>query len=451
MATITYLIKGKKEPRNILLRFKHGRNDFDITKSTGYYINSTDWNKRLQQPKQNTPANKNLTTNLNDLQNQILKTFNNTPASEICADWLGYQIGIFKNEIKPNQKRSDFVSDCITHVIETAHIRENSNNGLGLSKSRINSYKNLLNIFTEYQTGKEKIRVKDIDISFGKEFLTWLLDKKNYSESYARKKLDDLKTVCKDAGIDGIETNHQLNSIKGGKPKKESVIYLSNAELKQIEKTNLVSTAHQNARKWLLFGCHIGQRGGDLLKITKDNFVKRNGLDVIELKQQKTQKQVTIPVLDKTNEILKDGLPKPIAIQNLNNYLKEVCEIAGIVKPVQGSKVLMLDKDGKEIPKDKNGKYLKKGIKRTVSGTYLKHELITSHVCRRSFATNLYGILPTPLIMQITAHSTEKTFLQYIGKNAIDYAQQIADFYEMQKLKKDKTPQLNIVKEASSK
>ena len=88
------------------------------------------------------------------------------------------------------------------------------------------------------------------------------------------------------------------------------------------------------------------------------------------------------------------------------------------------------------IPKDKNGKRKKKGVKRKISGTFPKYELITSHVCRRSFATNTYGKLPTPLIMQITAHSTEKMFLGYIGKSSMDYAQQIADFYAKEEVKK---------------
>ena len=74
---------------------------------------------------------------------------------------------------------------------------------------------------------------------------------------------------------------------------------------------------------------------------------------------------------------------------------------------------------------------------------------MASHVCRRSFATNLYGVLRTPLIMSITAHSTEKMLLNYIGKDSLDYAQQIADFYTLQALKKKKEPQLTVVKKAS--
>ena len=54
----------------------------------------------------------------------------------------------------------------------------------------------------------------------------------------------------------------------------------------------------------LLLGCNIGQRGGDLLMLDESNFVNRNGLEVIELKQQKTDKNVTIPVLAKTKEII---------------------------------------------------------------------------------------------------------------------------------------------------
>jgi hypothetical protein len=92
----------------------------------------------------------------------------------------------------------------------------------------------------------------------------------------------------------------------------------------------------------------------------------------------------------------------------------------------------MVDKKGRIIPKDEKGKRKEKGEKRKVKGSFPKWQLMSSHVCRRSFATNTYGKLPTPLIMQITAHSTEKMFLGYIGKSSMDFAQQIADFYAMQ-------------------
>ena len=56
-----------------------------------------------------------------------------------------------------------------------------------------------------------------------------------------------------------------------------------------------------------------------------------------------------------------------------------------------------------------------------------KWQLIGSHTCRRSFATNLYGKLETVFIMQMTGHTKESTFLAYIGKTAKDYLTQTAE------------------------
>jgi len=185
-----------------------------------------------------------------------------------------------------------------------------------------------------------------------------------------------------------------------------------------------------------LLGCNLGQRGGDLLKLNDTNFINRNGLEVIELKQQKTGKNVTIPVLETTKEIIKTGLPYKISIQKFNKHIKNICEIAEINEQVQGGVITVTEK----------GKGNKQ--KRKIDGTFPKWQLMSSHVCRRSFATNLYGILPTALIMQITAHSSEKMLLNYIGKDSLDYAKQIADFYTIQALKDKGETNLTLVKEA---
>ena len=43
-----------------------------------------------------------------------------------------------------------------------------------------------------------------------------------------------------------------------------------------------------------------------------------------------------------------------------------------------------------------------------------KYEFVTSHIMRRSYASNYYGKIETPLLMNITGHSKESTFLTYI-------------------------------------
>ena len=50
-------------------------------------------------------------------------------------------------------------------------------------------------------------------------------------------------------------------------------------------------------------------------------------------------------------------------------------------------------------------------------GIFPKYELICAHDLRRSFATNYFGKVETPILMPITGHPKETTFLSYIGAN----------------------------------
>jgi integrase len=205
-----------------------------------------------------------------------------------------------------------------------------------------------------------------------------------------------LKTICFDAQKNDIETSTQLKNIKGLSETKapEQIIYLSEDEQDAIKNAKLIREALINARKWLLLGCLIGQRGGDLLDITEKNIKDINGIKIIELKQQKTGKLVAIPLLPEALEIIESGFPYKLSLARFNEYIKDVCKEAGIKEPLKGRK--------KETSKNPN-----------INSTFPKHELITSHVCRRSFATNFYGRIPTPVLMNITAHGTEQVFLNY--------------------------------------
>lgn len=437
MATIKYQLQSKKESSPIYLRLSINRN-LVLKRKTGIVINYSDWSDTTSLPKQTTASNKNISSDLQKLSPVIMDRLNdaNSNGTTIDGHWLQHVIDVhFKR--KSDNEQSELLIDAIQELTDNAQTRKNTKGGIGISKSRINAYNSLKRIVMEYQ-GSKPIKVKDVNLKFSKDFIKYMLNDKKYQKSYALKKLADIKTVCYDAETNGIEISPQLKKIESSKVMNENIIYLSLSEIEQIENAEIENEALKNARKWLLLGCNIGQRGGDLLKLTKRNFVTRNGLSVIELKQQKTGKNVTIPVLEKTKQILEDGLPYPISIQKFNAHIKDVCELAKINGLIKGSKIEVTEK----------GKGNKQ--KRKIDGVYSKFDLIGSHVCRRSFATNLYGILPTALIMQITAHSTEKMLLNYIGKDSLDYAQQIADFYTLQAQKLKKESNLSIVKDAAN-
>ena len=59
-----------------------------------------------------------------------------------------------------------------------------------------------------------------------------------------------------------------------------------------------------------------------------------------------------------------------------------------------------------------------------------KYEVITSHIGRRSFATNFYGKIPTPLLMEATGHSTEQMFLRYINPTNNERILALGDYFD---------------------
>ncbi len=357
MATIKFEVLGKSAMSPIYLKLSVKRGITPRAK-TGLNINPKEWSNTTKLPKQTNGNNKNLTTDLGDLKNYVLKKCNIAikDGDVIGKEWLDFVIDLHFGRANEH-KQSDLVIDAIVTLIENAPTRRNSKGGIGLSKSRINTYEGLKRLFTEYQEKqlnkkKQLYKVKDVDVKFANDFLKWLLKAKGYQNSYATKKIADLKTVCFDAETYGVEVSSQLKKIHSAKTSNENIVYLNKQELKQIELANLNTEAQENVRKWLLLGCNIGQRGNDLLNLNESNFITRNGLSVIELKQQKTDKNVTIPILQTTKEILEDGLPYKLSIQNFNDHVKEVCRLAGLTELTKGSKIQMVDENGNIIPKD---------------------------------------------------------------------------------------------------
>jgi hypothetical protein len=112
---------------------------------------------------------------------------------------------------------------------------------------------------------------------------------------------------------------------------------LSFEELETIRTADITSEAYNNARKWILLGCEFGQRGQDLINITKDNIRYKAGNLYLDLTQQKTKKAVTIPVIaPHVIDIIENDFPYKISTQKLNLYIKEVCKIAEIDVMTEG-------------------------------------------------------------------------------------------------------------------
>jgi integrase len=438
MATIKFLLQSKSESASIYLRLSLNQYT-SFKRKTGLSVNAKDWISKKGLPKQNTATNKNLTTDLEELRNHLLKQINsaNSNAEVITGDWLFHNIEVFFKRAS-NSKHSELVIDAIQNIINTAHIRDNGKGGIGLSKCRVNAYKRLLVLFNEFQNNNN-YKVSQLDKSFFDKLKKWLLDKKAYSATYSFKKLSDLKTVCKDARSNGIETSSELNDIKTKQvttyDDDMEVIILTPTEIKKIEKATLTREALINARKWLILACYTGQRGQSLTtRVKKENFEHYGADLVIKIRQKKGNKAVIIPVLPKVKEIYENGLPYTISLTKLNKHFKDIGKIAGLNEPTMG-RIIEAEVKGK-----------KRGVKKLRP----KYKYISTHIGRRTFASNHYGKIPTPIIMRVTGHAKESTFLGYINQTDDSHIDTFLDYYKTKELKERKQPQLNIIKNASN-
>jgi integrase len=430
MATLKYLLQSKSANSNIYVYYSIGRKR-EYKRKTGFIIDAKNWSDDKAQPIQKNEDLKKLKSKLDKLAVFINDAYNEAvgKGTEFSGDWLQLQVDLFNNKIPVVDL--DVLTTYIQKYIDEAPYKQNAKKELGLSGGRVQNLKLFRNTVLKYEheilKGKN-ILIKDINLQFLEKYKMWMFEKK-YSTNYVGKNIANFRTICLDASKNDIEISTQVKNFKGISESKEpeDIVFLSEDEQIKIKDAILLREALINARKWLLLGCLIGQRGGDLLNITAKNIKELNGIKIIELKQQKTGKLVAIPLLPEALEIIESGLPYKISMPRFNEYIKDVCKEAGIDTPTKGRK--------KE-----------KANEPTVKKILPKHEVISSHVCRRSFATNFYGRIPTPVLMNITAHGTERMFLSYIGKTTYDNAYQMLEYFSKLTPREKTPPQMEVIR-----
>lgn len=412
MATVNFLYRSTKEqaPLNLRLLFRYKNKDFVLGAKTQYEVSKHYWTREHPQkrPKDIEISNKQqeVNTELNSIENHILEAFKEADPLDYSKEWLELQMELYYN---PPQKKVGIPTNLIDYI--DFYIDYLKHEMTITSERRCNVIKNKMERF---QTERKKpILISEINESFKNEFLAYQKSK-GYSQNTIQRELKFIKTFCKHARYLGLETDPQLDSLKLEKVKTEK-IYLSFDELEAIEKTELEHDYLENARDWLIISCYTGQRVSDFLRFTKEMIRIEDGKSLLEFTQKKTDKVMTVPLHKKVLEILEKrngDFPRSISDQRYNEYIKEVCELAELTEKVQGGVQMKTDK----------------GI-RKVSGKYPKHKLVTSHIGRRSFATNFYGTIPTTYLIYITGHSTEAMFLNYIGKSNKDLAMEISKYF----------------------
>jgi len=420
MATIKYILQSKNNPASIYLRMSLSRGKV-LKRKSGYVIDPKSWSSSTGYPKPNNDSNKSIKAKLISLKGSVIEKYNidNAQGEPINGDWLLSAINHSQNRVNENNK--EYLLEYCNYFIEKLPYSVNNKGKKGASKSTLTKYNTILNKLKGFEDYKRKrFLIKQVDLCFRSEFIQYLSEIEKINDNTIGRYISFVKTIVYDARKNGYTLNPQILDFKGFTVK-PPIVTLSFKEIEKIKNHEFETDRLNTARDWLVIGCFLGQRVSDLLRMTKEMIEIINGYEFIVLEQVKTGKLVQIPIHPEVKNILEkrnDSFPNVFgrtAQSNstiFNKLIKEICRLVELNEIVEGN-----------LNNPKTG--------RREYGHYEKWKLVSSHICRRSFATNFYAMEkhPTPLLMNITGHSTESMFLDYIGKKPIDYSLQLAKLW----------------------
>jgi integrase len=426
MASI-YLSLSTKEDvtkkREILIRFSHGR--INQRAKTNIFIPAEYWDDKTQEiiipnyrlmndeKKELKQYLTDQSEKLNTLTATVQTIFTATDKNSIEPDWLKIAIEKynFPERYAPQvEETTKTVFKYVDEFINEISNRKDKETGLPLTKNTIKQYK----VFEKHlKNFAQNIRKKDfdfsdIDQSFYDKFVSFLQGK-SFAQNTVGKTIKVLKTILNEATVQGYNPYAYYNSFHVFKEDADT-IYLNEAELQQLKDTDFSKMLHlDRVRDWFLLLAWTGSRFSDLEKIAKTDIKD----DFIAFRQQKTNEKVVIPLHPVVSEILEKhnySLPEQISNQKFNTYIKEACRIAGI----NGTETMTRTVGGE-----------------LVTEKFEKWQLISSHTGRRSFCTNMYKRgLPALMIMSISGHRTEKSFLKYIKVKQNEHAEMMKKAWE---------------------
>ena len=199
--------------------------------------------------------------------------------------------------------------------------------------------------------------------------------------------------------------HHKNNSFELFNPKlkvvRKKIIFLTQDELKDLKQCSIPAEKQylERVRDIFLFQCYTGLRYSDVENLKKTD-IKEN---FIEITTVKTSDNLTIElnnhskaiILKYEDEIYKYNKAFPVITnQKMNEYLKELAEIAEIDEPIRETYY--------------------KGNER-IDEVTPKHALLSSHAGRRTFICNALALgIPPQVVMKWTGHSDYKAMKPYI-------------------------------------
>lgn len=390
---------------NVPIRMRVNFASKRIEFTTGYRINSAKWDADKQRVK-NGCSNK-LKQSASEINASLLEYYTEIqsifkrfevedvmPTPEQIKKAFNALLKPVSEEPKPKKEAlpcyffqvfDDFVEDC-----------GRQNDWTNSTYEKFAAVKNHLTNF------REGLTFEFFDERGLNDYVGYLRDVKEMRNTTIGKQLSFLKWFLRWAFKKGV---HQNNAYDSYKPKLKStqkkIIFLTWEELNKLREFKIPSNkqALERVRDVFLFQCFTGLRYSDVFNLRRSDIKD----DHIEVTTVKTSDSLIIElnnhskaILDKYKDVAfeDDKVLPVITNQKMNDYLKELAEMAGIDEPIRQTYY--------------------KGNER-IDDVTPKYALLGTHAGRRTFICNALALgIPPQVVMKWTGHSDYKAMKPYI-------------------------------------
>ena len=430
--SVYYYYLGKKLKISTSVRIKFKDWDFDWMKTYGKNpIKKSDENYKEK--------NLLLKQKVKEVEDVIYKINHNyeIPTTDLVKSYLKSNI---RKKEKRTFKKMDFsfiLNQYKEYIIQKSTLRYGYKKTL---KSNIKKIEEFVKVFQE--TSNYKLTINDIDDDIQFKLLDFL-NSKGEQPSTIRKRFKVLSSLYNWCKLNNY-TDKNFKIISFNHDNEREVIYLNRDEVLKLynftdfnyenskyhkhtsyfitdnlkDGKTITYTNYEVYRDMLVFGCGVGCRYGDLVKLKLDNYHfskdRTKGFFVFRMEKSRVGKQVKVPINNLTFQIWK----KYSKNKSREDYIFPRTKQG---KPIYNEKVnKSIKKIGKIVELDR----LVSRPKFTIEGTVVEgsdtreplHKFLSSHIMRRTFIREgIENKIPIHILMTMSGHTTEKVFRKYFS------------------------------------
>lgn len=411
---IKFSLNGTKAIKKLSVRFYHHK--LDVSSAINVMLTDSEWISATE----TVIGNNEVTIALQSLKTDILKNYNKDFCSGKLIDKVWLQKVVKDSFMRPKEEVSMisplhtiYVSDFATWWLKNHAAEWKVSAKKYMEEPAKNQYKKFVETLIEFEgVVGEKLQLRNVTKKNIFSFIDWL-ETENYQTSTIERNIGRLRFFLNRATEMNYEVNQSFKERIYFEPENGEIeeVYLNEKEIDKIYNLDLSDNDDlDNVRDNLIISVWTALRISDFMFNLKSENIKEG---IISIKTTKTGSFVKIPVHYQVKAILDKRfgyLPKKFTSSEYNKKVKIVCQLAEIDNLVYG-------------------KLFDSKLKRKIIGYHKKHELISSHIGRKSMVSNLKGKVSDEILMSVGGWKTATMMSHYSKTSKKEHAKELANYW----------------------